>query len=139
MTRIGILMWAGFVSACGPAAPDTILFNGKITTLHTRVLEIATAEWVDWFNHRRPFEYCDDLTPVEAETAHNAHHQTPAHRGVVEAVGDVVGDAQRAERVDGEGDGVCERVVHAGPALHRAGGDLHAGHALTLAEGRKDA
>jgi len=21
---------------------------------------------VDWFNHRRPFEYCDDLTPVEA-------------------------------------------------------------------------
>lgn len=31
-------------------------------------LEIATAEWVDWYNHRRPFEYCDDLTPVEAET-----------------------------------------------------------------------
>ncbi len=30
-------------------------------------LEIATAEWVDWFNDRRPFEYCDDLTPVEAE------------------------------------------------------------------------
>ncbi len=23
-------------------------------------LEIATAEWVDWFNHRRPLEYCDD-------------------------------------------------------------------------------
>ena len=41
-------------------------------------LEIATAEWVDWFNHRRPFEYCDDLTPVEAEHAHHAHHQTPA-------------------------------------------------------------
>lgn len=38
-------------------------------------LEIATAEWVDWFNHRRPFEYCDDLTPVEAETAHYAHHE----------------------------------------------------------------
>ena len=26
-------------------------------------LELATAEWVDWFNHRRPFEYCKDLTP----------------------------------------------------------------------------
>jgi putative transposase len=38
-------------------------------------LEIATAEWVDWFNHRRPFEYCDDLTPVEAEQAHYAHHR----------------------------------------------------------------
>jgi putative transposase len=45
-------------------------------------LEIATAEWVDWFNHRRPFEYCDDLTPVEAEAAHYAHHQTPATAGV---------------------------------------------------------
>jgi putative transposase len=45
-------------------------------------LEIATAEWVDWYNHRRPFEYCDDLTPVEAEAAHYAHHQTPATAGV---------------------------------------------------------
>ena len=45
-------------------------------------LEIATAEWVDCFNHRRPFEYCDDLTPVEAEHAHYAHHQTPRKVGV---------------------------------------------------------
>lgn len=45
-------------------------------------LEIATAEWVDWFNHRRPFEYCDDLTPLEAEQAHYAHHQTPTTAGV---------------------------------------------------------
>jgi putative transposase len=45
-------------------------------------LEIATAEWVDWFNNRRPFEYCDDLTPVEAEQAHYAHHQTPTTAGV---------------------------------------------------------
>ena len=45
-------------------------------------LEIATAEWVDWYNHRRPHEYCDDLTPVQAEAAHYAHHQTPATAGV---------------------------------------------------------
>jgi putative transposase len=45
-------------------------------------LEIATAEWVDWFNRRRPFEYCDDLTPVEAEQAHYAHHQAPTPVGV---------------------------------------------------------
>ena len=32
-------------------------------------LEIATAEWVDWFQPPTAlFEYCDDLTPVEAET-----------------------------------------------------------------------
>jgi putative transposase len=45
-------------------------------------LEIATAECVDWFNHHRPFEYCDDLTPAEAERAHYAHHQAPATAGV---------------------------------------------------------
>ena len=45
-------------------------------------LEIATAEWIDWLNRRRPFEYCDDLTPVEAEQAHYAHHQTPTPVGV---------------------------------------------------------
>jgi putative transposase len=41
-------------------------------------LEIATAEWVDWFNYRRVFEYCDDLTPVEAEQAHYVHHRAAA-------------------------------------------------------------
>ncbi|AUN41844.1 hypothetical protein ASU32_19055 [Tsukamurella tyrosinosolvens] len=44
-------------------------------------LEIATAEWVDWFSHRRPFEYCDGLTPAEAEQAHYAHHKSPAPAG----------------------------------------------------------
>ena len=44
-------------------------------------LEIATAEWVDWYNHRRTFEYCDDLTPVEAEAAHYAHHKESATVG----------------------------------------------------------
>lgn len=24
-------------------------------------VEIATAEWVDWFNHRRLYEYCGDI------------------------------------------------------------------------------
>lgn len=45
-------------------------------------LEIATAEWVDWYNRRRPHEYCQDLTPQQAEQAHYAHHQTPAAAGV---------------------------------------------------------
>ena len=45
-------------------------------------LEIAVAEWVDWYNHRRPHEYCDDLTPVQAEQAHYAHHQAPETAGV---------------------------------------------------------
>lgn len=36
-------------------------------------LEIATAEWVDWFNHRRLYEYCGDQPPAAMEAAHYAH------------------------------------------------------------------
>jgi putative transposase len=28
-------------------------------------VKIATAEWVDWFNHRRLYEYCGDIPPVD--------------------------------------------------------------------------
>ncbi|KMS91926.1 transposase [Streptomyces regensis] len=43
-------------------------------------VELATAEWVDWFNHRRLHEYCGDIPPVELETTYYAHHraQQPA-------------------------------------------------------------
>ena len=41
-------------------------------------LEFATAEWVDWFNHRRLFEYCGDIPPVELEAAYYAQHRRPA-------------------------------------------------------------
>ena len=35
-------------------------------------VEYATAEWVDWFNHRRLYEYCGDIPPVDLETAYYA-------------------------------------------------------------------
>ncbi len=35
-------------------------------------VEIATAEWVDWFNHRRLYEYCGDISPAELEAAYYA-------------------------------------------------------------------
>ncbi|NIJ09657.1 transposase InsO family protein, partial [Saccharomonospora amisosensis] len=43
-------------------------------------VEFATAEWVDWFNHRRLHEYCGDIPPVELETAYYVHDraQQPA-------------------------------------------------------------
>ena len=41
-------------------------------------VELATAEWVDWFNHRRLYEYCGDIPPVELETAYYAQHRRPA-------------------------------------------------------------
>jgi putative transposase len=41
-------------------------------------VELATAEWVHWFNHSRLFEYCGDIPPIELETAYYAQHQRPA-------------------------------------------------------------
>ena len=40
-------------------------------------VEIATAEWTDWFNHRRPYEYCGDIPPAELEAAHYARTTAP--------------------------------------------------------------
>jgi putative transposase len=44
----------------------------------TDELELATAEWVDWFNHRRIYEYCGDIPPVELEAAYYAQTRRPA-------------------------------------------------------------
>lgn len=35
-------------------------------------VEIETLNWVEWFNHERPHESIDDLTPVQAEEVHYA-------------------------------------------------------------------
>ena len=41
-------------------------------------VEIATAEWVDWFNHRRLYQYCGDIPPADLEIAYYAAHQPQA-------------------------------------------------------------
>lgn len=41
-------------------------------------VEFATAEWVDWFNHRRLYEYCGDIPPAKLEDAYYREHQ-PRH------------------------------------------------------------
>ena len=41
-------------------------------------VELATAEWVDWFNHHRLYEYCGDIPPIELETAYYAQIRRPA-------------------------------------------------------------
>jgi putative transposase len=40
-------------------------------------VEYATAEWVEWFNYRRLYEYCGDQPPVDCENLYYAKHQTP--------------------------------------------------------------
>ena len=38
-------------------------------------VEIATLEWVDWFNNRRLFEAIGNIPPAEAETNHYLTHR----------------------------------------------------------------
>jgi putative transposase len=38
-------------------------------------VEYATAEYVDWFNHRRLYEHCGDMPPAEREALYYAHQQ----------------------------------------------------------------
>lgn len=44
-------------------------------------VEVATFEWVDFFNTIRPHEYLDDLTPLEAEQLHYRHHNVLPEAG----------------------------------------------------------
>jgi putative transposase len=48
-------------------------------------VEVATAEWVDWFNHRRLYEYCGDMPPVQMEAAHYAQQPTLTTVGVTDS------------------------------------------------------
>jgi putative transposase len=41
-------------------------------------VELATAQWVHWFNHSRLYEYCGDIPPVDLEMAYYARNQRPA-------------------------------------------------------------
>jgi transposase InsO family protein len=45
-------------------------------------VEIATLEWVDSYNHRRPHQAIDDFTPVAVEGLHYAHRTALTEAGV---------------------------------------------------------
>jgi putative transposase len=42
----------------------------------TEQVEIATLEYIDWFNHRRLYEACGDIPPAELEAAY--YSQNPS-------------------------------------------------------------
>jgi transposase InsO family protein len=46
---------------------------------HVTDVELATLEWIDWFNHRRPLEPIGDISPAEAEADYDAANPIPAH------------------------------------------------------------
>jgi putative transposase len=44
-------------------------------------VELATLEYVDWFNHRRLYEACGDIPPAELETAYYSQNAALAKVG----------------------------------------------------------
>ena len=40
-------------------------------------VELATLEWVDWFNHRRLHSYCQNVPPAEFEDHYHQQHALP--------------------------------------------------------------
>ena len=44
-------------------------------------VEIATLEYVDWFNHRRLYEACGDILPAELKAAYDSHNTGLAEAG----------------------------------------------------------
>jgi transposase InsO family protein len=44
-------------------------------------VELATLEWVDWYNHRRLHSACDHRPPAEYEAAFNPAEPTPTLTG----------------------------------------------------------
>jgi putative transposase len=44
-------------------------------------VELATLEWVDWFNHRRLHSACGLVPPAELEAAFDDHHNQ--HRSTI--------------------------------------------------------
>ena len=58
------------------ALAETVIGLYKTELIHRRgswrslaAVELATLEWVDWFNHRRLLEPIGNIPPAEAETA----------------------------------------------------------------------
>lgn len=54
-------------------------------------VEIATLEWVDWFNHRCLHSTCGDIPPAELEAAHYRHHRPTRSRCTQTIVPDTPG------------------------------------------------
>ena len=44
-------------------------------------VELATFEYVDWFNHRRLYEACGDIPPAELEAAYYSHNAVLTEAG----------------------------------------------------------
>ncbi|GAA1311954.1 hypothetical protein GCM10009610_30260 [Pseudonocardia xinjiangensis] len=83
-------------SSCVGDAFDNALAESMIGLFKTELIkpggpwktveqvEIATLEYIDWFNHRRLFETCGDIPPVELEAARTTVNTPPSPRPAIQ-------------------------------------------------------
>jgi transposase InsO family protein len=71
--------------SCDNALAETINGLYKTEVIRPRgpwrsleAVELATLEWVDWFNHRRLLEPIGNIPPAEAEARYYAQLEEPA-------------------------------------------------------------
>ncbi|OLT33927.1 transposase [Actinomadura sp. CNU-125] len=90
------LMEAGLDASIGTVgdALDNALMESQIGLFKTELIkprrpwrgladvELATAEWVDWFNHQRLHSAIGDIPPAEHEANYYAQHQPQPAAGV---------------------------------------------------------
>jgi putative transposase len=76
-------------SSCDNAVAETINGLYKTELIKPRgpwrtleQVEIATLEWVDWFNNRRIYEHCGDMPPIELEALYYQQNETRQPAGL---------------------------------------------------------
>lgn len=63
-------------SVVGLFKTELIRMKGPWRTLEQ--VELAAAEWIDWYNNRRLHSSIGDLPPAEYEAAYHAGREAPA-------------------------------------------------------------
>lgn len=73
--------FAGFGWTSGKRSSSAELIKHRGPGRSAEQVEIATLEYVDWFNHRRIYEACDGIPPAELEAAYDSHTTSLADAG----------------------------------------------------------
>jgi putative transposase len=69
-----------------PAGSVIGLFKTELIKPHgpwrtTDQVELATLDYIDWYNHRRLYQTCGDIPPAELETAYYRQNTSLAQAG----------------------------------------------------------
>lgn len=64
-----------------PVYPAKSQLTGHARVLEQYKVELATLDYVDWFNHRRLYQTCGDIPPAELETIYYRQNTSLAEAG----------------------------------------------------------